>query len=296
MSQVNEIDSDSEHTTLKAYLKQGGFVTAPGVYDGLSALVADQAGFNALYLSGYAVSASLLGQPDAGYLTATHMADRVRTLCSVTDTPIIADADTGFGGLINVEAAVHAYEMAGASAIQFEDQEFPKRCGHTKNRKVVSLDEAAAKIKMAVDSRFSSEFLIIARTDARTSLGLDECFRRADAFLDAGADVLFIESPESPEEMRRIAQTYPEVPLVANMVEGGRTPMMTADELQQLGFNIAIYPLVGLSAAAQALRTSYRQLHDSTRLPDSTFTFSELNSLVGFDRVWALDDKYSQAE
>ena len=169
---------------LKKSLSEGRFIFAPGIYDGVSARVADKAGFEALYMTGYGVSASLLGKPDAGYLTATHMADRVRTFCSVIDTPLIADADTGFGGLVNVEEAVRAYEQAGVSAIQLEDQQFPKRCGHTKNRTVIDIEDAKAKIKIAVDSRDSTDFLIIARTDARTSLGLDEALRRAETFFE----------------------------------------------------------------------------------------------------------------
>ena len=180
---------------LRQRLEAGVLVQAPGIYDGFSARIADPMGFGALYLSGYATSASLLGKPDAGYLTATHMADRVRTICDVIKTPLIADADTGFGGIVNVEETVRAYEAAGVSAIQLEDQRFPKRCGHTKNREVIDLSEAAAKIQIALETRNSKDFLIIARTDARTSLGFDEALRRCEAFRDAGADILFLGKP-----------------------------------------------------------------------------------------------------
>lgn len=278
---------------LKKQFEAGQFVTAPGVYDGLSALLADQGNHGALYMSGYATSASLLGKPDAGYLTATHMADRVRMICSVTQKPLIADADTGFGGLINVEEAVRSYEQAGVSAIQLEDQEFPKRCGHTKNRRVIDREDAILKIKVAAESRDSNDFLIIARTDARTSLGLDECFRRADGFLAAGADILFIESPESEEEMQVIAERYPDAWLLANMVEGGSTPILSANDLHNLGFNLAIYPLYGISATVERLQQAYAGLEKTDSVPEATYPFSELSKLVGFEKIWALDEKYA---
>ncbi|MBF2754064.1 MAG: isocitrate lyase/PEP mutase family protein [Gammaproteobacteria bacterium AqS3] len=277
--------------SLREQLREGRFVVAPGVYDGISALVADRGDFGALYLSGYAVSASLLGRPDAGYLTLTHLADRVRMVCSVSDKPLIADADTGFGGLVHVEEAVRCYERAGAQAIQLEDQEFPKRCGHTKDRRVIDRDEAALKIRVAVESRDSGDFLIVARTDARTSLGLDECFRRTDTFLEAGADILFIESPESLEEMRAIAERYPDIWLLANLVDGGRTPLATADALEELGFNLAIYPLFGLSATVPGLEEAYGQLENTGQVPPGAYPFDELNRLVGFEHIWDLDSR-----
>jgi 2-methylisocitrate lyase-like PEP mutase family enzyme len=265
-------------------------VIAPGVFDGLSARVADAMGFHALYLTGFGVSASLLGKPDAGYLTATHFYDRVRTLCSVIRTPLIADADTGFGGLPNVEDAVRAYELGGASAIQIEDQEFPKRCGHTRNRRVVDVDTAVAKIRMAVRSRRSRDFLIVARTDARTTLGLDAALRRGERFLEAGADVLFIESPEGEAELERIGRTFSGAWLLANMVEGGLTPLVSAEGLAAMGFHVAIYPLVGLASAAEAYRLRYAALLDDAQSAVPSADFDTLTRIVGFDAVWALDD------
>ncbi len=278
---------------LKKRLEAGDLVQAPGIYDGFSARIADAMGFGALYLSGYATSASLLGKPDAGYLTATHMADRVRTICDVIETPLIADADTGFGGIVNVEETVRAYETAGASAIQLEDQRFPKRCGHTKNRDVIDLSEATAKIQIAAEARKSKDFLIIARTDARTSLGLDEALRRCEAFRNAGADILFLESPESEKELEEIGKAFPKTWLLANMVDGGSTPLAPPDTLQRLGFSVAIYPLIGLTAAAIALQHSYADLQNGTantnRMP-----FEELNRTVGFERIWALDERFGK--
>ncbi|MEM1123674.1 MAG: isocitrate lyase/PEP mutase family protein, partial [Bacteroidota bacterium] len=255
-----------------------------------SARIADKMGFSALYMTGYGVSASLLGKPDAGYLTATHMADRVRTICAFTETPLIADADTGFGGLINVQDAVQAYELGGAAAIQLEDQQFPKRCGHTKNRTVIPLADAVKKIKMAVQSRQSDDFLIVARTDARTSLGFDEALRRGEAFAKAGADILFIESPENVEEMNQIGQTFPDQWLLANMVPGGRTPILPAKTLAEMGFNIAIHPVSGLMAAAAAYQKVYNQLEDLASLGTTPMPFAELNKVIGFEAIWAMDE------
>jgi 2-methylisocitrate lyase-like PEP mutase family enzyme len=275
---------------LRESLEAGRCIVAPGVFDGLSARVADGLGFGALYLTGFGVSASLLGRPDAGYLTATHFYDRVRTLCAVIRTPLIADADTGFGGPLNVEDAVRAYEAGGAAAIQIEDQEFPKRCGHTRNRRVIDLEAAVEKVRMAVRSRDSGDFLVVARTDARTSLGLDEALRRGDAFLEAGADILFIESPESEAELERIGRSFSGAWLLANMVDGGSTPILDAGTLAGLGFHVAIHPLVGLASAAEAYRQRYTDLLSAPHSDVPATAFDELARLVGFEDVWALDD------
>jgi len=274
-------------------LQKGKCMVAPGVYDGVSAKVADQMGFGALYMSGYSVSASLLGKPDAGYLTATHMGDRVRTICGVTQTPIIVDADTGFGGLINVEETVRVYEAGGAAAIQLEDQQFPKRCGHTKNRTVIDIKEATAKVQMAVQARTNKDFLIIARTDARTSLGLDEALRRGESFLKAGADILFIESPESVEELEIIGKTFPDTWLLANMVGKGRTPLLNHEILANLGFHIAIHPVAGLMAAAATYKNIYQNLENYEEHSTMMVPFAEFNQLIGFEKIWKLDETFT---
>ncbi len=279
---------------LKADLSAGKFLMAPGIFDGLSARIASQFEFDALYMTGYGVSASLLGKPDAGYLTATHMSDRVRTFCSVIDKPLIADADTGFGGLVNVQEAVRAYELAGASAIQLEDQQFPKKCGHTKNRTVIDIDEAVAKIKVAVDTRDSSDFLIIARTDARASLGLDEALKRAEKFLEVGADILFVESPHSEEELYKIGQYFVGGWLVANMVEGGYTPILTSEELAKMGFNIAIHPVMALQTIAQNLTDVYGQFSAEEQHAAPHMSFDKLTQVIGFEDVWRLDEEMSK--
>lgn len=282
--------------TLSARLQQPGLIIAPGVYDLVSAKLADQAGFDALYMTGFGVVASHLGYPDAGLATYSDMVGRVRQIAEVTKTPLVADGDTGYGGLLNVDHAVRGYEASGAQAIQLEDQEFPKKCGHTPSRRVISIQDAAKKIKVAAEARSSRDFKIIARTDARTAHGLDEALRRGEAFLKAGADVLFIESPESVEEMERIGATF-KVPLLANMVEGGRTPIVSRSELEKLGYKIAIYPVAGLLAAASALQSVYRHVKStgSTLNWDGHLCpFSEFVQMIGFERVWEFERKNTE--
>ncbi|HEY1246795.1 MAG TPA: isocitrate lyase/PEP mutase family protein [Hyphomicrobiaceae bacterium] len=270
-------------------------IAAPGVYDMISAKIADGLGFKALYMTGYGVSATL-GLPDAGLATYTDMVGRVAQICQGTATPVICDADTGFGGLLNLERTVRGYEAAGAAAIQIEDQVFPKRCGHTPGRRVVPLEEMVRKVEVAVASRASPDFLIVARTDARTSLGLDEALRRGEAYARAGADVLFVESPESEEEMARIGR-YFDVPVMANMADGGRTPILPRARLQELGYRIAIFPVTGLLAAAKALERVYRVLKEagsSDALQADLYAFDRFCRLAGFEHVWAFEKRWPE--
>ena len=282
--------------TLAARLTEPGLVVAPGIFDLISARMADSLGFEALYMTGYGVAASLLGMPDAGYATYSDMVGQVAVIAERTSTPLIADADTGFGGALNVAQAVRGYERAGAAAIQIEDQEFPKKCGHTLGRKVVPLEDMATKIRVAADTRDDADFLIVARTDARTTHGIDEALRRGEAFAEAGADVLFIESPESEEEMARIGRSF-DAPLLANMVPDGRTPMLSKARLEEVGYKIAIYPSAGFVAAARALHDSYAHLRDTGSTIDTPvafYPFAEMNTLMGFEAVWAFDEKYGE--
>jgi 2-methylisocitrate lyase-like PEP mutase family enzyme len=215
----------------------------------------------------------------------------------MTATPLVADGDTGYGGLLNVQHTVRGYEAAGAVAIQLEDQEFPKKCGHMLGRRVVPAADMAAKIRVAVESRSDPDFLVIARTDSRTTLGLDEALRRAETYLKAGADLLFIESPESVEEMERIGRTF-DVPLVANMVEGGRTPILDAATLQQLGYRLAIFPALGFLAAGAVLERAYAGLKErgsSVGLDVPLYPFKDFSALMGFDWVAEFDRKYRDA-
>jgi 2-methylisocitrate lyase-like PEP mutase family enzyme len=278
----------------RSRLAKKELLVAPGVFDGISARIADQMGFEALYMTGYGTVASHLGLPDAGIASYTDMVGRVKVLTDAARTPLMADGDTGYGGLLNVQYTVRGYEAAGAVAIQLEDQEFPKKCGHMLGRRVVPIEDMVDKIKVAVASRDSADFLIIARTDARTALGLDAALRRADAYAKAGADILFVESPESLEEMRQIGRSF-DRPLMANMVEGGRTPIPDRKTLEELGYSIAIFPGLGFLAAGAALHKVYRYLkqHGSSVGVDAPlYKFAEFSELMGFRAVAEFDQTY----
>jgi len=282
---------------LRKEIQNGGFVTAPGVFELISALIADRMGFKALYVTGYGTVASALGLPDAGLASYSQMVDRIGRIAEMTKTPIIADADTGYGGLLNVRHTVRGYEQAGVTAIQIEDQEFPKKCGHTPDRRVIPIADMVRKIKVASDSRSSADFLIVARTDARTGQGLAEAIRRGVAYAEAGADVIFVESPETEAEMAEIGRAIGK-PLLANMVNGGRTPMLPADQLKALGFSIAIYPAVGFLSAGEALRRAYSDLQQNGTTTGTVpmYAFSEFNKLMGFEDVWDFERRFAESD
>jgi 2,3-dimethylmalate lyase len=278
---------------LRGHLAKGEFILAPGVYDGISARVADTMGFAALYMTGYGATASMLGLPDAGLATYSDMVGRAEMICSVVRTPVIADADTGYGGLLNVQRTVRGYEAAGVAGIQIEDQETPKKCGHTPGRRVVPAEEMALKIKVAVESRRHPETLIIARTDARTAHGLDEALRRARLYDEAGADVIFVESPESEAELERIGREV-EKPLLANMVEFGKTPRVEVDRLKKWGYDIAIYPGLGFSVAAEAMREAWAYLQEKgTSAGIEVPQYRGMHELMGFPEVWDFEKRWA---
>lgn len=299
--------------TLRQRLAEPGLIMAPGVYDMVSLRLADRMGFEALYMTGFGTVASHLGLPDAGLATYRDMLNRVQAMAGMSATPLIADGDTGYGGLLNVQHTVQGYEAAGAQAIQLEDQEFPKKCGHTPGRRVIPMDDMVRKIRVAVEARRNPDFLIIARTDARTALGLDEALKRAQAYADAGADILFVESPESVDEMRRITATLNK-PLLANMVEGGRTPVLSPQQLQEIGYRLAIFPVSSLLAAAQAMHDTYARLkglamgagagqsggtgsdaaEGTSVAGPALMPFSEMTQLMGFEEVWAFERRHAQ--
>ena len=283
----------------KKRLAQPGLIVAPGVFEMVSLRLADRMNFEALYMTGYGTVASLLGLPDAGLATYTDMVGRVTSMASMAKTPLIADGDTGYGGLLNVRHTIRGYEAAGAVAIQLEDQEFPKKCGHTPGRRVISLEDMVKKIEVAVNSRTDPNFQVIARTDARTTLGLDEALRRGEAYAKAGADILFIESPESVEEMQTICQTFRGIPLVANMVEKGRTPVLSKEELEKLGYKIAIFPVTALLASVQAMTKVYEQFKSTGSSVDQAvelYDFAELSKLMGFEDVWEFEKKFVETK
>jgi 2-methylisocitrate lyase-like PEP mutase family enzyme len=279
---------------LRAAFQAGRFVVAPGIFDMISAKVADGMGFECLYVTGFGTVASHLGVADAGIATYTDMVGRVGQMARGVRTPVIADADTGYGGLLNVRHTVMGYEAAGASGIQLEDQEMPKKCGHTPGRRVIPAEEMALKIRVAAEARKDPDFLIVARTDARTTLGLPEAIRRGRIYAEAGADVIFVESPESEAEMAEIGRSIGK-PLLANMVEGGRTPILPAERLQALGYAMAIYPAVGFLAVAAALERAYAHLKrhgDSTAMGES-YGFSRMTELMGFPEVWEFERRWA---
>jgi methylisocitrate lyase len=275
-------------------LRQPGIVRAPGAFDAWSARLVESAGFPAVYMTGYGASASVIGQPDIGLMTMTEMANHAKNMAVAVDIPLIADGDTGYGGVLNVIRTVQEYERAGIAAIQLEDQIFPKRCGHMEGKQLIPKEDMAAKIKAAVCARRSEDFVIIARTDARAVVGFEEAIHRALAYADAGADVIFIEAPQTVDEMKEIASTVGS-PLMANMVEKGKTPFLTAGELERLGYKVVIYPVSTLYAATKALRELLRHLkEDGTTVHclDEMVTFDEFNDLIGVDKMRALEKSF----
>lgn len=289
-------DADDRRSWLADRVRAGELTVAPGVFDMISARIADRFGFDALYATGYGISASHLGVPGAGIATYTDMVARVARICAGVEAPVIADADTGFGGLLNVHHTVRGYEDAGVAAVQLEDQEFPKKCGHAAGRTVVPVADMVTKIEVALDARRNADLLVIARTDARTSLGLDEAIARGRAYAEAGADVVFVESPENLDEFRSISRAI-DAPLMANLVEGGFSPIVDREILADLGFAIVISPVTALLAAAAAMEHAYRHLHEhgtSANLNQPVLPISDMHELMGFGDVWSFDERWSQ--
>ncbi len=271
--------------SLKARLRSDRILVAPGVYDSLTAMLAEQAGFEALYLSGAAVSYTRLGRPDIGLTSVTEMAETMALIRDRVDLPVIIDADTGFGNALNAQRTIRLYERAGANALQVEDQSFPKRCGHLADKSLISPDEMTGKIAAMADARASDETLIIARTDAIAVEGLEAAMARAEAYVTAGADVLFIEAPRSGEELKAIADHFAaRIPLLANMVEGGATPIKTAVDLEAMGFSIAIFPGGIVRALAKTAEDYYASLHkngSNAAFSERMFDFDGLNQRLG---------------
>ena len=286
-------------TTLRARLVKPPIVIAPGIYDPLTALIAERAGFEALYVSGAAIAYTRLGRPDIGLVSMSEVVETVALIRDRVRTHLVVDADTGYGNALNVERAVRLLERAGANAIQLEDQDFPKRCGHLDDKTLIPAPEMAGKIKAAVDVRASSETLIIARTDAIAVEGFDGAVARAALYRDAGADMLFIEAPRQRDELARVVkQAAGKAPLMANMVEGGKTPILPARELQELGFSLVIFPGGIVRALAKTAEEFYRSLKTrGTTDPfrPRMFDFTALNDLIGTTELMALGKQYEAA-
>ena len=283
-------------TRLRELLVQRDLLVAPGAYDALSARLIAQAGFPAVYMTGFGTAASVLGQPDVGLLTMSEMVSRAAALAAVVgDRPLIADADTGYGNPINVRRTVREYERAGVAAIHIEDQVWPKKCGHMEGKQVIPVDEMVQKIRAAADARQDPDFVIIARTDANAVYGLEDALRRGRAYREAGADVIFIEAPRSIEELHALAQAFPDVPLLYNWAESGKTPLLPLEEIHALGFKLVIFPVSMLFAATQALLDlleALKQGQTSLAFAERMVTFSQFTDQIGLPEIQALERRY----
>ena len=279
---------------VQSLLDELGSVVFPGVYDVLSARIAERAGFRLGFISGYAVSATQLGEPDMGLLTQMEMIDRARSICSGVAIPIIVDADTGYGNPLNVIRTIHELLAAGAAGCFLEDQQWPKKCGHMRGKKVIEREEYIQKIRAADEARGGRDFFIVARTDALAAVSLDEAIARVTEARAAGADASFVEAPGSLEQMTEVGRRAPK-PIVANMIEGGRTPVLPKDQLAEMGFQLIVYPLTGLFAAARAMQDVYEKLlRDQTTLgsEDRLMGFEKFNELIGVEEKFTTSERF----
>jgi len=282
-------------TTLRRMLEGPDIVVLPGAYDALSARLAQRAGFSAMFTTGFGFSASVLGQPDFGLLTMSETMDRVRHVAQAVTVPVVADMDTGYGNPLNVQRTVREVIVAGAAGIILEDQEWPKKCGHFEGKRVIAAEDHAAKLRAAIDARDDDDLVIIARTDARAPLGLEEAIRRGKLYREAGADVVFVEAPQSVDELRAVRAAIPGVPLFANMVEGGKTPLLTYQELQELGYKMVVFPLSALMAAAKAIEGVFAELYamkTTAGIVERLTPFHEFEEIVGVPELRTAEAKY----
>lgn len=283
-------------TRVEKVLDEVGSLAFPGIYDTLSAKIAEKVGFPMAFVSGYSLAAATIGEPDFGLLTQTEVVDRARHICASVDIPIIVDADTGYGNPLNVYRTVKDLIAAGAAGCFLEDQVWPKKCGHMRNKKVIDRAQYLYKIEAAVEARGDSDFFIVARTDAEAVLGLDEAIARVEQARALGANASFVEAPGSSEQLKEIGKRVPK-PMVANMIEGGKTPVLPKDELAAMGFQLILYPLTGLFAAAKTMREFYDTLHtQGTTLgkESALMQFAEFNDLIGVEEKYQLAEKYGE--
>ncbi|GIU72727.1 MAG: methylisocitrate lyase [Candidatus Nitrosocaldaceae archaeon] len=279
--------------SLKDRLYKDGIIVMPGVYDALTARIAEEIGFEVIFQSGYSVSASILGMPDYGFLHAGDTLEQAKRIVNATDLPLIVDIDTGYGNPLNVWKIIKDLDNIGVAGVFLEDQVWPKRCGHMQGKQVIESKEYVQKLKASVDAK-SEDFIIVARTDALEPLGIDEAIRRGRLYKDIGADVIFVEAPRSIEEMRKICSSI-DAPLVANMIEGGKTPLLSAKELEEIGYKIAVFPLSALLTSAYAIKNVFKVLKDdgiTTSYMDKMIKFEEFNRLVGLDEYKKLEERY----
>jgi len=292
MTLFSSQDSKPKADKLKKLLDQKGIVVMPGCYDALSAKLIEREGINVGFMSGFAVSSTRLGMPDAGLISFSEMAEQVRNICNVTSIPIIFDGDTGYGNAVNVYRTVRGFADAGAAAIMIEDQKWPKKCGHTKGKDVVEVDEANSRIKAAVDASKmnNKDILVMARTDAIATRGLDDAIKRMQKFSELGADILFVEAIKSKEDMKRVIKEVPGHHMI-NLIEDGETPLLEINELEDLGFKIAVFPLTLMSASVKTMQESLQNMKNKV-YNTNVSKFSDLRDIVGFNEYYEIEDKY----
>ena len=282
-------------TRLRELLREPGIIMAPGAYDCLTARIIENAGFPAVYMTGAGTSVATLGYPDLALATMSEMVGNAADIAATVGVPVIADADTGYGGILNIQRTIRQYQRTGVAGVHIEDQEFPKRCGHLDNKRVIGIDEMVGKIKAAVDARTDDDFVIIVRTDALAVTGWDDTMRRCEAFTKAGADVLFVEAIRSPEEAERVVASVG-LPLLYNFVETGKSPLFTARELEQLGFKLVIYPgsaLLTVSKVVAGLMEELKVKGTTAHLVDNMVTLQDCFELMGISEMLATDESYS---
>ncbi len=283
-------------TRIQQILDEVGAIAFPGVYDTLSAKISEQIGFPMGFISGYSVAATTIGEPDLGLLTQTEMIDRARHICASVSIPIIVDADTGYGNPLNVYRTINNLIAAGAAGCFLEDQVWPKKCGHMHGKRVIEREQYLYKIRAAVEARDGRDFFIVARTDAEAAVNLEEALTRVEVARELGADASFVEAPGSVEQLAEIGRRAPK-PIVANMIEGGKTPVLPKAQLAEMGFQLILYPLAGLFAAAEALRAIYQKLYnDDTTLgeEDRLMKFEQFNDLIGVKEKYALAERFGE--
>ena len=292
MTLFSSQDSKPKADKLKNLLDQKDIIIMPGCYDALSAKLIEREKLNAGFMSGFAVSSTKLGMPDTGLISFSEMAEQVRNICNVTSIPIIFDGDTGYGNVVNVYRTVRGFADAGAAAIMIEDQKWPKKCGHTKGKDVVELDEANSRIKAAVDASKmnNKDILVMARTDAIATRGLDDAIKRMQKFSELGADILFVEAIKSKEDMKRVIKEVPGHHMI-NLIEDGETPLLEMNELEDIGFKIAVFPLTLMSASVKTMQESLKNMKNKT-YNTNVSKFSDLRDIVGFNEYYEIEDKY----
>jgi len=292
MTLFSSQNSKPKADKLKNLLDQKGIVVMPGCYDALSAKLIEREELNVGFMSGFAVSSTRLGMPDTGLISFSEMAEQVRNICNVTSIPIIFDGDTGYGNAVNVYRTVRGFADAGAAAIMIEDQKWPKKCGHTKGKDVVEADEANSRIKAAVDASKmnNKDILVMARTDAIATRGLDDAIKRMQKFSELGADILFVEAIKSKEDMKRVIKEVPGHHMI-NLIEDGETPLLEINELEDLGFKIAVFPLTLMSASVKTMQESLKNMKNKV-YNTNVSKFSDLRDIVGFNEYYEIEDKY----